>query len=87
MFFEEINNDNNFFLYPNPANDYFFINGSTSTDNIKIYDMLGKVYYLNYNFIPSKGILVDLNNLKNGYYIIKVESLNKSIRTLKLFKN
>jgi hypothetical protein len=49
--------------------------------------MLGKVYYLNYNFIPSKGILVDLNNLKNGYYIIKVESLNKSIRTLKLFKN
>ena len=87
MFIEDINNENNLFIYPNPANDHFFINGSTRSDYIEIYDMLGKVYSLNYSFNPSKGILVNLNNLKKGYYLIKVKRLNKTIRTLKLFKN
>jgi len=65
--------NNEFKIYPNPVNDYVFVNGKT--ENIKsaqILDLSGKVIYTEQNpFKNKKGISVQ--NLSTGSYLLKID--------------
>jgi hypothetical protein len=53
-------------LYPNPTKDYIYLNNNY---NYNLYDILGKHIFSDFNNI------INLSNLKNGVYLLKVENI------------
>ncbi len=74
---------NEFVVYPNPSNGIFNINIS-STYNVTVSDVLGKVVYSAQ--LENGTHAINLNNYSNGLYILKAESNGQS-KTLRLVKN
>ncbi|WP_338732751.1 alpha-amylase family glycosyl hydrolase [Mangrovimonas cancribranchiae] len=70
-------------IYPNPANDAFYIN--TEVSNVKIIDLNGKVVQeFNGNF--SKNHAFDISELAKSLYIVKAKNNSGAIKTTKLVK-
>ena len=63
----------NISIYPNPASDMIQISSSVSLDNstIEIYTITGKLVN---NFSANANIEINISNLSNGIYIIKINS-------------
>ena len=78
---DEISNELNITLYPNPANDYVNISGATSELSLRIYDVLGKQ-------VLSKKVTnrIDVWVLMAGTYYVILSDENKT-STYKLMKN
>ena len=74
--FEGVNNVN---VYPNPSSEFILISGLHKNENIKIYDVLGKVVKEKI-VVPNQKI--DIQDLNNGIYFLKIENRH----TLKLVK-
>ena len=77
----EISLDNSVEIYPNPSTGILTINASNlNTDNLSIivYDLLGSEIYefKNINTFPFK---IDLNQLSNGIYYFKINSIDKTM--------
>lgn len=75
----EINNNENVFLYPNPAKDYIKIANLNGKTKVKIFSLDGKMLYNNDYFLQSS---IDISSLKEGLYVIKVD--NKTLKFSKL---
>ena len=74
-------NLSNLQVFPNPAKDFVNIRHDKAIREVKIYDLTGKVVIKeNYN---NNQIKIDLNNLKEGMYIIQVTAENQ-VFSLKL---
>ncbi|RSK41901.1 alpha-amylase family glycosyl hydrolase [Mangrovimonas spongiae] len=70
-------------IYPNPANDAFYIN--TEVNNVKIIDLNGKIVQeFNGNF--SKNHAFNISNLAKSLYIVKAQNNSGAIKTTKLVK-
>ena len=66
-------------VYPNPTNGY--VNFNMSLDVINVYDLSGK------NVLKkTNSETINLENLKNGIYIIKVIS-DENYNVIKIIKN
>ena len=79
----ETNNDVRVTLYPNPSQGQFYmITNEMST--VKVYNSLGQVVYS--NDVPSKLEEINISDLANGTYIVKVYS-NKQVITKKVVLN
>ena len=70
--------ENNGRLYPNPAHDFLFLEGSEKASKILIYNVLGSLV-LNKN-ANDKGI--DISHLSNGIYTVRIVSGEKSATRL-----
>lgn len=69
-------------IWPNPVKSNLFIemnNTSSAPVNVSIYDLQGRLVYINeYNNHNSLfNQMIDLSNIANGSYIIKIEHDNK----------
>lgn len=72
-----------FKFYPNPVIDILNIENNSVIDDVEIIDVSGKsVVFKKINDLHSE---IDLSNLSNGVYILKVKSENKQ-KTVKLIK-
>jgi len=73
-------NIGSFAIYPNPADQVLYISGQAVNGEpvtIEIVDIMGRVVYSETD--QSSGMLnkqIDISNLANGTYIIKVETVN-----------
>ena len=77
----------NIFLYPNPAKDLVFVYGLNSDTRIDLFDLLGNKYYVNYTYMDSKVVSINVNKLSAGYYLIRIyNTQNNSFKTMKLLK-
>ena len=77
----------NIFLYPNPAKDLVFVYGLNSDSRIDLFDLLGNKYYVNYTYMDSKLVSINVNKLSAGYYLIRIHNTqNNSFKTMKLLK-
>ncbi len=65
-------NDAVFNMYPNPVTDRVVIESKQTFDKIEVFDVSGKVI-LKENCPAAFRKELDLSNLKNGYYIIKIQ--------------
>jgi Secretion system C-terminal sorting domain len=77
----------NISLFPNPANEEFFIKYEGETFDsyeIGIFDLNGRL--LNKKMIHEELTGVDISNLKSSEYIISVFDKNKTYRSYKLIK-
>ena len=61
-------------VYPNPANSYLYFRGSGIDyfDEVSVINIAGQKIFNEFGFLVSKGI--DVSNLNNGIYIIRIKS-------------
>jgi len=69
---EDKNAQSEIFIYPNPNNGHFIIEGAAADDNLFITDLLGREI-LNKK-IPSIKTEVDVSHLADGLYFIRIKS-------------
>ncbi len=69
--------DEQFTLYPNPANSVITITASKNIDAVKIYDLTGQLLS-EYTRQNGKTALLDVSNFANGLYFITVLSNGKT---------
>lgn len=75
---------NEFKIFPNPFHEGFTINGLAKGDQLKIYDLTGKLVYQN-NAITDQVLRIDLTNVEPGLYNVLVIS-GEDVKTTKLLK-
>ena len=75
---EDVNFDNQFSIYPNPASNNFTINCKNLSDEIlqvSIFNSLGQRIYISSESVnPSSNINIDINNWTKGVYIVEINS-------------
>ncbi len=60
-------------IFPNPANDRLNIQSNQANINsIEVFDVLGKQIIIKGNLNNSTNYIVDISNLKTGFYFVKV---------------
>lgn len=76
----------NFDIFPNPASDFLNItvDGVSSQSRVELYDALGKV--VNSQNLTGFNNRLDLIDLQNGLYFIKLMDGNNVIETRKIIK-
>ncbi|MFY0674077.1 MAG: T9SS type A sorting domain-containing protein [Bacteroidia bacterium] len=62
--------DENLQVFPNPAHEKIFINGNYDTFDFTIYNSLGEIVIIG----STTQNVIDLNNLKNGIYLMKIDT-------------
>lgn len=75
--FKENETDLNAIIYPNPFNSKITINSKKSLQTVEIFDLFGTIMY-NEKILENK-TEIDLSNLPNGIYFIKIGSFVKKI--------
>lgn len=68
-------NEENIFIYPNPANYYFKISSENAIDRLAIYDLSGKLV-LQENMINSTKT-INVDHLRRGIYLLRIETQGK----------
>lgn len=77
-------NNLDFSYYPNPVSNELTINAATKVSSVSVINVLGQTVY---NAKPNtKKVLVNMRELKAGYYFVQVISGDSS-RTIKVIKN
>ena len=67
----DINSGNKISIYPNPASGYINISSTEKISSIEITDLLGKILIMQ-NSTQTAIYKIDINNLKQGIYLVKV---------------
>jgi len=81
---EEPMNEKEFILYPNPVNEYFWVNNSYLISKINIYDLKGRlVKKIEKHNIANKMSL----SVKPGVYLIEIMDKKGNQKAFKLIKN
>lgn len=81
-------NENNFVIYPNPVNNILNIDG-TAIKSIIITDVTGKTVLINYESILSQKHSkneINISNLQNGVYFVKIQGVNDNTIIQKIIK-
>lgn len=68
-------------VYPNPASNLITIQTTHSISNVSVYDMQGK------NVLNVNDNIIDVSNLSNGLYLIKIEDSQGNKMNSKFVKN
>jgi PKD repeat protein len=79
----ELTNDQNILVYPNPSNGIFVIN-STKNDimNVRVMNVLGKVVFE--KEVHQSGISVDISEMGKGVYLLLIENESGELSSRKL---
>ena len=82
--YSEINITQSFLIFPNPAQDYFFINNSNNSNNsevvrIKLINQIGMTTNENWVNLMAGQIKVDLNNVEEGVYTVLIDGAGSSL--------
>ncbi|MBR0323045.1 MAG: T9SS type A sorting domain-containing protein [Bacteroidales bacterium] len=64
----------NISIYPNPVNDRLYIETSTQTQSIEIYDIYGRVQNLRNSETQKLRNSIDVSDLNSGIYFVKVKT-------------
>ncbi|MBS4013423.1 MAG: choice-of-anchor J domain-containing protein [Bacteroidetes bacterium] len=63
-------NVNEFVVYPNPARDIINVVSGSQINNVRVFDLSGRlVFSQSYN---ANQVVLDINNFKNGLYIMQI---------------
>jgi hypothetical protein len=71
------------YLYPNPATNYFTLNGAVS--KVEIYSITGQLVK-SFNVNQSQENQFPISDLNQGMYIVKTLNENHKVKEMKLLK-
>ncbi len=69
-------------IFPNPSQDFFFIESPETITNLNIYNNLGQLMKIDFNSQQ-----VDISHLSKGIYFIHLQTKDKHIYSQKFLKN
>jgi PKD repeat protein len=78
-----INKKYEFEIYPNPTNNQLIVDSKISINNLEITDLSGRILVNHSN--PNSNI-VNVENLNNGIYFLKITTQNKEMLQVKFVK-
>ncbi|MDD4085972.1 MAG: T9SS type A sorting domain-containing protein, partial [Bacteroidales bacterium] len=55
-------------LYPNPITDFLYVETKEKIESVSVYDLSGKL------ILTSDATVVDLNQVKKGFYLVQVQT-------------
>ncbi len=73
--------------YPNPSNNEFYVTeqgGIKQGSVISLYSVTGELVWIQNVKEVAKSIFISTNNLENGVYLLKLKSLNGSIKVKRI---
>ena len=73
----------NIIVYPNPFAEMFTIEGIMQSDNIKIFDIIGKSQ--SFNAISNQPFTICFDNINSGIYLLTIERKGR-VKAIKVFK-
>lgn len=74
----------NFTYYPNPVKNVLNLSYNQEISNVEVYNLLGqKMSTTEFNASQTQ---VDMSNLSNGVYLVKVTAANKQTKTIRVIK-
>ena len=79
-------------VYPNPSHGVLNVDFKSETESeftLEVVDMFGKVYQSinSYDFQNSNSVTLDINDLNNGIYFVRITESNGTTNTTKFIKN
>ncbi len=83
-FDNEIVNNTDYLIYPNPNNGEFFIKTTTEVDKVEIFDLLGRLIFR--KTIENKGE-IKIPNIQNAVYNLVLYKKNTKLYTTKIIIN
>ncbi len=75
-------NENSVLIYPNPVKNSLIVSGG-NIESIALYDLNGRTRI---ESIVNEELLIDLQELKNGLYVLELKSRNGSVLKRKIIK-
>lgn len=74
-------------VYPNPAHSNLFINADENTTTISVTDIIGQTVVGEQKVTPQQTNSIDISNLSNGVYLVKVNSSDNQVKVIRFIKN
>ena len=82
------NSDENITLYPNPAHTSLYVNVTENTTAISVTDLIGHTVIPEQRVDGSQQVQsVDISNLSDGIYFMRVNSVNNQAKIIRFIKN
>ena len=82
---DEVNNNYNNLIYPNPSNGKFTISYSTNINSIEVINTIGETIYHSVSNLQNK-VEIDLSRFAKGIYFVKLDN-GEQIMTEKIILN
>ena len=78
---EQISQDKQFLIYPNPSkSNMFYIKHSQSSDEFLLFDIIGRSINIKKEFDNTNTTIITvLNSVANGVYVLKINNISKLI--------
>jgi hypothetical protein len=76
--------DNNYSIYPNPTNGIISIQAFNEINTVKIYNMIGNIVMI--KNISNNQPILNIENLRDGVYLIEIKLSNGSTLKSKFIK-
>ena len=75
-------------LYPNPAHNNIFINTTEKSTSISVTDVIGQTVIADQRVNSSEQVQsIDISNLAEGVYLVKVLSSDNQVKVIRFIKN
>ena len=82
-----VNNKGVVNVYPNPAHDNILISTDENTISVSVTDIIGQTVIADLKVTPQQTNSIDISNLANGVYLIKVNSTDNQVKVTRFIKN
>ena len=74
-------------VYPNPAHNNLFINTDENTTSVSITDIIGQTVIGDQKVAAQQTNSIDISNLADGVYLVKVNSSDNQVKIIRFIKN
>ena len=82
-----VSNNSGITVYPNPAHDNLFINTDENTTSVSVTDIIGQTVIADQRVTGQQTQSIDVSNLANGVYLVKINSTDNQIKVTRFIKN
>ena len=82
-----LNNNSGIMAYPNPAHDNIFINTTENASSVSVTDIIGQTVIAEQRVNSEQVHSIDISNLANGVYLVKVNSSDNQVKVIRFIKN
>ena len=84
---KSVKNDDGISIYPNPAHTNLYINTTENTSSISVTDILGQTVIADQKMASQQTNSIDISNLADGVYLVKVNSSDNQVKVIRFIKN
>ena len=82
-----LGNSNSVIIYPNPAHNHLYINTNENNGFISVTDIIGQTVIAEKKIDSQEVQSLDISNLANGIYLVKIGSSDNQVKVIRFIKD